>query len=275
MCGSYHLIEKASLLFPAYLRHEHAAGGGDAHRPNLTQSAAAFLSTRGLGVEDLFHHALAVLHAPAYRRENASALRMDWPRLPVPNDTAVLTTSAALGRQLAALLDPVTPVPGVTAGAPRAELRILGVPTRAGGGSLGEADRALSAGWGSLQGSGIVMPGRGKAVEREYRPDELTALGEAIACLGATTFDIHLSTDAYWADVPASVWRYSLGGYPVIKKWLSYRERAVLGRALSIDEVIYVSHMIRRIAAILLLGPALDANYEVAKTTTLWHPPAA
>lgn len=274
--ADHHLVESNVGLFPAYLRHEHAAGGGDAHRPNLTRAAAAFLSTRRLGVEDLFHHVLALLHAPAYRRENAAALRMDWPRLPVPDDdTTALTASAALGRELAALLDPETPVPGVTAEAPRAELRILGVPTRPGGGGLGEADRVLTAGWGSLQGSGIVMPGRGKAVEREYRPDERAALGEAIACLAETTYDIHLNADAYWSNVPAAVWRYSLGGYPVIKKWLSYRELSVLGRALSVDEVIFVSHMVRRIAAILLLGSALDTNYEAAKTTTLWHPPAA
>lgn len=273
VCGSYHLIEKASLLFPAYLRHEHAAGGGEAHRPNLTRPAAAFLSTRGLGVEDLFHHALAVLHAPAYRRENAAALRMDWPRVPVPDDTAALTASTALGRALAALLDPETPVPGVTAGAPRAELRILGVPTRPGGGNLGEADRALTAGWGSLQGSGIVMPGRGKLTEREYRPEERGCLQDALPLLAETTFDIHLNADAYWANVPVAVWRYSLGGYPVIKKWLSYRELSVLGRALSVDEVIFVSGMVRRIAAILLLGPALDANYHNARTNPLWQPP--
>ena len=263
--GSLHLIERGAMMVPAYLRHEHAAGGGEAHRPNLARAAAAFLSARGLGVEDLFHQALAILHAPAYRQENASALRMDWPRLPVPDDTAALTASAALGRALAALLDPETPVLGVTAGVPRAELRILGVPARPGGGSLAEADRALTAGWGSLQGSGIVMPGRGKAVEREYRPDERAALGEAITCLGATTFDIHLNADAFWANVPAEVWRYTLGGYPVIKKWLSYRERAVLGRPLKVDEIIYVSHMVRRIAAILLLGAALDGAYEAAR----------
>ncbi len=271
--ADHHLVESNVGMFSTYLRHEHAAGGGEAHRPNLTQSAAAFLSARGLGVEDLFRHTLAILHAPAYRRENASALRMDWPRVPVPDDTTALTASAALGRTLAALLDSEAPVLGVTAEVLRAELRVLGVPTRPGGG-LGEADRALTAGWGSLQGSGIVMPGRGKAVEREYRPDERAALGAAITCLGATTFDIHLNADAYWSNVPAAVWRYSLGGYPVIKKWLSYRELSVLGRALKVDEIIYVSHMVRRIAAILLLGPALDANYHNAKTTTLWHPPA-
>jgi len=38
-----------------------------------------------------------------------------------------------------------------------------------------------------------------------------------------------------------------------------------LGRALKPDEVAYVSEMIRRIAAILLLSPALDENYTASK----------
>ena len=67
---------------------------------------------------------------------------------------------------------------------------------------------------------------------------------------------------AYWANVPKHVWRYKLGGYQVIKKWLSYREKDVLGRALRFDEVLYVTEMARRIAAILLMGPELDANYR-------------
>lgn len=51
----------------------------------------------------------------------------------------------------------------------------------------------------------------------------------------------------------------------MIKKWLSYREYDVLGRALKPDEAIYVSEMVRRIAAILLPGPSLDANYAACK----------
>jgi hypothetical protein len=43
---------------------------------------------------------------------------------------------------------------------------------------------------------------------------------------------------------------------------MSYRARVVLGRALNIDEAAFVSPMVRRIAAILLMGPALDANYR-------------
>jgi hypothetical protein len=55
----------------------------------------------------------------------------------------------------------------------------------------------------------------------------------ALVLLGATTFDIYLNDVAYWRNVPANVWRYTIGGYQVIKKWLSYRERALLGRDLT------------------------------------------
>ena len=76
-----------------------------------------------------------MLHDPAYRNANAGALRMEWPRIPLPHwpelsartgiresDVAAkaeeafetLAGSVARGRELAALLDPETPVPGVT-----------------------------------------------------------------------------------------------------------------------------------------------------------------
>jgi hypothetical protein len=56
------------------------------------------------------------------------------------------------------------------------------------------------------------------------------------------------------------------GAYQVIKKWLSYRKEKLLGRPLSLEEARYVSALVRRIAAILLLQPALDANYLAVKT---------
>ena len=95
------------------------------------------------------------------------------------------------------------------------------------------------------------MPGQGRVVERPYTPDERAALGDAISVLGQTTFDIYLNGNAYWRNVPAAVWRYKLGGYQVLKKWLSYRERPVLDRALVPEEVLYFAEVARRIGAIL------------------------
>jgi hypothetical protein len=54
----------------------------------------------------------------------------------------------------------------------------------------------------------------------------------------------------------------TIGGYQVIKKWLSYRERPLLGRGLSPDEARAVTQIARRIAALLLLEVELDENYR-------------
>ena len=141
--GSFHLIERGAAMFPAWLRDEGLAldGGGAQRRPNLSAAAQRYVDRLDLGVEDLFHHALAVLHDPAYREANAGALRMEWPRIPLPGwpegDTpeaaSELRTSASRGRELAALLDSETPVPEVTTGALRPELAAIAVPSTAGG----------------------------------------------------------------------------------------------------------------------------------------------
>ena len=59
-----------------------------------------------------------------------------------------------------------------------------------------------------------------------------------------------LNDRAFWRNVPAAVWDYKLGGYQVLKKWLSYRERDVLGRELSPEEVLYFAETARRVGAI-------------------------
>jgi hypothetical protein len=226
-----------------------------------------------------------MLHAPTYRMENAGALRQDWPRVPLPGTAELLRTSAALGRQVAALLDTERPVPGVTSGKLRPEVQAIGAITRVGGGTLnpGAGDLAITAGWGHAGKGGVTMPGKGRVDQRAYTPDELavirsgaSALGlteeQAVACLGATTRDVYLNHTAYWCNVPASVWEYTIGGYQVIKKWLSYREQALLGRALTTDEAREVTYMARRIAAIMLLSPALDTNYLAVKQATVPRP---
>jgi hypothetical protein len=120
------------------------------------------------------------------------------------------------------------------------------------------------------------MPGKGRIQERDYTAAEreaaiagAAALGlsgeQASAQLGDRTCDIYLNDGAWWSNVPAKVWEYTIGGYQVIKKWLSYREFALLGRPLKPEEVSEVMNMARRLAAILLMQPELDANYEAVK----------
>jgi hypothetical protein len=90
--------------------------------------------------------------------------------------------------------------------------------------------------------------------------------------LVATTRAVWLNERVYWRNVPEHVWDYTIGGYQVIKKWLSYREAPLLGRALNETEAREVQAMARRIAAILLLEPALDANYAAVTAATYAWP---
>lgn len=89
------------------------------------------------------------------------------------------------------------------------------------------------------------------AAARAYTASERTALADAAATLGRTTFDIYLNENAFWRNVPAAVWTYKLGGYQVLKKWLSYRECGVLDRALTPNKVQRFTDIARRLAAIL------------------------
>lgn len=231
-----------SHFFPACLRDGDLASDGTQRRPNLSGAAARYLDRIGMGVEDLFHHTLAVLHDPTYREQNAGALRMEWPRIPLPGwpdgDTDVaakLATTVARGRELAGLLDPDTEVKGVTTGKLRPEIKTIAVPATTDGSQMRGDDFALTAGWGRFGKGGVVMPGKGKVVAR------------------ADTFDVYLNARAYWQNIPAAVWNYKLGGYQVLKKWLSYRERNVLGRALLPEEIQHFTDTARRITAVLLL----------------------
>ena len=247
-----------SSWFPSWLLDDGLASDGrEGRRANLTDQAERYLVRLGLGVADLFHHVLATLHDPAYRAANAGALRMEWPRIPLPGwpdgeaegAAQALASSATHGRWLAALLDSERPEAS-GAGTPfRPE---ISVPSTVAGRYMAGEDFAVTAGWGHFGVGDAVMPGRGRIVERAYRPEELEALAEHVAALGETTFDVYLNGEAFWRNVPSAIWDYRLGGYQVLKKWLSYREHRVLSRKLRAEEVQHFTDTARRIGALLL-----------------------
>jgi hypothetical protein len=200
----------------------------------------------------------------------------------------LLLASAALGRRVAALLDTEQGVRGVTTGSVEALFRSVGGISRVGGGALRpeSGDLDVTAGWGHAGKGGVTMPGKGRWTERAYTAEESAAIeesaardgltgAEARARLGETTLDLFLNEVAYWRNVPVRVWDYTVGGYQVLKKWLSYRERELLGRALTPDEAREASNIARRIAALLLLEPSLDANYQAVKQSAYKWPDAA
>ncbi len=256
---------------------------------NLSSASRTYLSALGVEHADddtqtaslIWMHSLAIGYSSAYLTENADGIRQDWPRIPLPDSKDLLLHSAELGSKVAMLLDTESSIPGITSGKVRTELRSIGRISCAGGGNLNpdKGDLAVTVGWGHHGKDSITMPGKGKIEIRDYAADEMNmisngthALGlsteQAIQCLGNQTCDIYLNKIAYWKNIPMNVWNYTIGGYQVIKKWLSYREHELLGRALTENEVYEVMRMARRIAALLLIEPALNTNYQATKHST-------
>ncbi len=226
--GDTNQMNSANYCIPLYLRDDQFGEevNGVKRTANLSELAQSYIESMNAEPEDLFHHVLATLHDPAYREANAGGLRMGWPRIPLPDSADALAESAATGRRLARLLDTESDVTDLLDTS-------IAVPTTIDGQPMQPNDFNLSAGWGHYGANQAVMPGQGKIVRR----------GEMV--------DVYLNDRAYWKDVPIEVWEYRLGGYQVLKKWLSYRESKVLGRSLSVSEVSWFSEVARRVTEIL------------------------
>jgi hypothetical protein len=300
-----HALNTDAYFIPVLIRKKAIKGDGEQHTldfkgdrkdnqqtANLSDKAREYLTRLGIKNPDgnmenaalIWMHALAIGFDPLYLVENADGIRQDWPRVPLPKTESTLRYSASLGTQIAKLLDTETEVKGVTSGTIAPEMKNVAEPSHAEGKQL-RADRGdleLTAGWGHGGKDGVTMPGKGKIVRRDYTKDELKALErgakarglavkESLKHLGEATCDIYLNDVAYWKNVPEKVWDYTIGGYQVIKKWLSYREKDLLGRSLTGEEVKEVMNMARRISAILWLEPKLNENYRnVKKASWKW-----
>ncbi|MEZ0051931.1 hypothetical protein ABIA30_002943 [Mycobacterium sp. MAA66] len=248
-------------------------------RPNLSSRAAAYL--RRLGIEDaasnkesatlLWMHSVAIGTSPLYVEQNGEAVRSNWPRLPLPKSESLLRESASLGGRVAALLNPDQPLIGVDAPPLEPSMSRVAVIERVDAKSINpdNGDLAVTAGWGIVQSTG-VMPGAGRYNARDRRAEEKSGLrDEDRDALGEQVLDIYLNEDVCWRGVPTAVWDYKIGGFQVLRKWLSYRDKRVLGRDLTMVEARTFSSITRRLTAIVLLGPQLDANYVEATEPAL------
>ncbi|TRT81526.1 MAG: DNA methyltransferase [Microcystis aeruginosa Ma_AC_P_19900807_S299] len=233
-------------------------------KANLSEKSRQYLNQLGINnleenIENaslIWLHTLAIGYSPLYLRENADGIRQDFPRIPLPNSQELLIKSAELGQAIASLLDTENPVIGVTK-KPTPALQKIAFISCTDGGNLNpdKGDLIINVGWGHGGKNGVTMPGKGKAIARQYTTAEMSVISpEMRKLLGTTTYDIYLNDRAYWQNIPSRVWEYTIGGYQVIKKWLSYREEKLLGRGLTIAEVQEVSEMTR------------DDNYQNIKT---------
>ena len=277
-----HALHKDAYLIPFRLRtaarNEHTSQNRlfEDHKPetedaNLSAAARRYLVEIGCSPADdgdaIWYHALAITYSPQYVSDAAGEVRLGWPRLPLPGTADQLRASAVMGRRVAELLE--------SDEAPEDGNRGFGVviSLRPDGKLVLPDDLFLRAGWGYLGKRSATMPGAGKTIERSFSTEDeesITAaaaaaslsVAEAIGLLGSTTFDVFLNGEALWKNVPRTAWQYTIGGYQVLKKWLSYREEEIIRRPLTKGEVRAFGYLVTRLVRLLLLTPALDANYR-------------
>ena len=279
--GDQHVLHKDAYFVPVkrYSSSSQQAGGEQgglftvAPQPNISDKAAAYLA--GLGLDEtspnydelLWWHALSISYAPQYLDDNPGGIAADWPRVPLPDSAEALRTSADLGKKLAALLDPLMAMfdlPTVI-GPIR---RVDGTPIRPERGDL-----EVHAQWGYVQKT-AVFPGHGKSEVREYTDAEAAALGVNIEQLGKP-LDIYLNNETFWSCIPERVWNFKIGGFQVLKKWLSYREYGggppLLGRSLTPTEARSFGNLAQRLSAVIMLQGELDTNYiEISQQPAVW-----
>lgn len=213
----------------------------------------------------IWHHALAICCSPSYLSENADGLRADWPRIPLAKTKKILIASAKLGQTVAALMDSNLHVNSVMSGKISTQLRVVAVLHKIDNMQIdpNSDDLNVTAGWGHFGKANAVMPGRGHVQRRPVTIEEQKTMGKAVDYLypNKETLDIYLNNVVCWKNIPEPVWEFVIGGYQVIKKWLSYREYTILGRNITLDEVGHVTATARRLTSLCLLAKELDDNY--------------
>jgi hypothetical protein len=261
-----HVHERGSVVFPRETRGEGLLSDQDANLPEPTWRVLRdHFRLKGerrdkaarAHVGKLFRVVFAILHAPSYQAEHKSALSADWAHLPIPKDPKLFDRLVTAGEQVARLLDSGRDAADVIRAVVGAErVRALGPLKRADGKQVRADDLKITVTyWGG---------GKGKWKPRPFMMEELPAM-EYADTWGERTGDLFLNDDAYFANVPELIWNYQLGGYPVLKKWLGYRQADRRdGKPLTDDERRWFREIIQRIAALLALGPSLDALYQDA-----------
>ncbi|WP_230628513.1 type ISP restriction/modification enzyme [Sphingomonas sp. Leaf37] len=201
---------------------------------------------------ELFKVIIALLHAPRYQEEHRSALSADWAHPPIPRDRVLFNELVGAGRVVSTLLDAGSDAEVAIREALGERAAHIGLLRRRDDAQVRDQDLMVSiAYWGGAPGG--WRP-------RDFRPDEV-----APAAFGERTGDLWLNEETCLANVPEAVWQYQLAGYPVLKKWLGYRQADRReGNPLTLTEVNWLRSIVQRIAALLIMNAQLDGLYSRA-----------
>jgi len=264
-----HVHDWGSVGFPAEVNPDPGIGGlfkpdpeDLVRRANLSESAWSTFrdnwklkgDLRGKDSKrlcrDLFRYCSAITHSSQFETDHKDSLAQGWPRIPISRDRGQFEEIVKLGEKVSCLLNPLGDAASILKAALGKDAKTLGVVGRVGGGSVAESDLVVEY---SYYGAATGKWDQRTIKEMEAQRPEW----------GDVTGDLYLNDSIFLSNVPAEIWRYELGGYPVLKKWLGYRQSNRRGDSpLTLKELDELRGLIHRMAALLTLRPQLDAAYE-------------
>ncbi|WP_421773813.1 type ISP restriction/modification enzyme [Gracilimonas sp.] len=247
--------------FPLYLYPEESTqqtlDGNPERTPNLDKKILQEISEK-LGLKftpekedtegtfapiDLLDYIYAVLHSPSYREKYKEFLKIDFPRVPYPEDPDLFWQLAEMGgelRQIHLLEHPAVeefittyPIAGSNVISNRLTKNDPGFVVD-GDDESGEENEAL----------------KGKILRRYPQDDSDDDLE-----LGK----VWINEEQYFGNVPKKAWEFYIGGYQPAEKWLKDRR----DRELSIDEIRHYQKILVALMETDRLMQEIDGIFEV------------
>ncbi|MGH3528041.1 MAG: type ISP restriction/modification enzyme, partial [Pseudonocardiaceae bacterium] len=176
-------------------------------QPTSDAKLRSMLSKR-LGIEvtglDLLCYVAAVVSHPGYPARFAEQLETPGVRVPLTADAEIFTRAVKLGREVVWASTYGQRCADPAAGRPRDDI------------SLPPGQRPMSL-------DGIPHTPEAMPASIEHSSDDSDTEADDLLLVGASRFQ----------PVPAAVWRYDVGGKPVLRQWFGYRKREPGGRVTS------------------------------------------
>ena len=205
-------------VFPLYLYPTDGEENlGESRKPNLDEKiwskidkCTKFKTTP----EQVFDYIYGVLHTPSYREKYKEFLKIDFPRIPYPENKEQFERIVSIGNKLR-------------------KLHLMEeIPPQATSFDI-EGDNAVSE----------ICFERHSGAEQRGAIESMDPIG-ASPLQGDIYGKVYINKTQYFANVPELAWNFYIGGYQPAQKWLKDRKN----RTLTYDDI---SHY-RKIIAILL-----------------------
>ena len=182
------------------------------------------------GPEDVFHYIYAVFHSPNYRHRYEQFLRADFPRVPYIDDVELFRALVELGQKLTQLHLMESPALSKTE---------IGFPV--------PGDYVVESGYPKFVPPGHSLPGQAVPIEegRVYISKNNSRSGKR---------------GQYFEGISPEVWKFRIGGYQPMEKWLKDRG----GSVLSFDDLNHYQRMGFALAETGRLMTEIDAAIEDA-----------